>query len=217
MMDSSAGWNSQDPTLSMPQDDFQQFLDMGISSLGDNIQFDFGSEFTQQGAQGMDGQDTTMQESMPSMTTASNHPTIPGTSISGHPSNDSLLELDQQIQYLQHQRHQQQQRQIQEQQRNFYAQNRTIPPTPTSMEMHTSAPQQFYPQQDQQQQNFFETGLRIQKEQEVSESMPRLHTISMLMYGYRWPSPRWYRPLSPRLRHILIFQNIQFLEHTSAP
>jgi len=171
MMDSSPSWNSQDPTLSMPQDDFQQFLDMGISNIGDNIQFDFGSEFNQQGqgGQGMDGQDTTMQESMPSMTTASNHPTIPGTSISGHPSNDSLLELDQQIQYLQHQRHQQQQRQIQEQQRNYYAYNRMIPPTPNSMEMHPSASQQFYPQQDPQQQNFFERGLRIQKEQEVSQ------------------------------------------------
>lgn len=168
MMDSTTGWDGQDPTLSMPHDDFQQFLDMGINSLGDNLQFGF-SEFNQQGqnGHGLDGQDTTMQESMPSMTTAANHPAMTGTSISGHPSNDSLLELDQQIQYLQHQRHQQQQRQLQEQQRNFYAQSRMIPPTPNSLEMHPIQAQ-FYPQSNPQQQAYYDRGLRVRKDQDAS-------------------------------------------------
>lgn len=163
MMDSSAAWNNQDPTLSVPsQDDFQQFLDMGINNLGDTLQFDF-QEFNQQ-----HGQDTTMQEHMPSMTTSSNHATIPGTPINGHSSNsDSLVELDAQIQYLQHQRHQQQQRQIHEQQRNFYTQSRMIPPTPNSVEMH-GATSQFYPQSDPQQQAMYERFRMQVKEQDVS-------------------------------------------------
>jgi len=194
-MHSSAVWNNQDPTLSGPsQDDFQQFLDMGINNLGDSLQFDF-QDFTpqqEQGAQlmhqdngeamdtrmdggpGTVGQDTTMQEQMPSMTTESSHPAIQGPPIShGHPSNESLVELDAQIQYLQQQRHQQQQRQIQEQQQNYYAQNRMIPPTPNSMEMR-GPNSQFYPQSDPQQQAMYERFRMQVKEQEVSllQSIP---------------------------------------------
>jgi hypothetical protein len=207
MMDSSATWNGHDPTLSMgSQDDFQQYLDMSIPGLGDNLQFDF-SDFNQQGqaqsqAQGqaqaqaqraqhaMDGQDTTMQENMASMTTAVNH--LSQTSISGHSSNDSLLELDQQIQYLQQQRLQHQQRQMQDQQRNYYAQGRMVPPTPGSMEMHP-ATSHFYPQSDPQQQAFYERRLRMQKEQEVSKSS--VHKVYHANIQRRWPLPLWFRRL----------------------
>lgn len=160
-MDSSNMWASQDPTLSVPSQDDFQFLDMGLSNLGDSLQYDF-QDYGQQ------NQDTTMQEQMPSMTTASNHATIPRVPVNRHSSNnESLVELDAQIQYLQHQRLQQQQRQMQEQQRNFYSQNRMIPPTPNSIEMH-GATSQFYSQSDPQQQAIYERYRMQAKEQEVS-------------------------------------------------
>ncbi len=189
-MDSSAVWNSHDPTLSVSsQDDFQQFLDMGINSLGDGLQFDF-QDFSQQQGQntqlmpqdegeamdtGMHNghrqlqQDTTMQEQMPAMTTAS-HPAIHGTAFHhGRSSNDTLSDLDAQIQFLQQQRHQQQQRQIQEQQRNYYVQSRMIPPTPNSIEMHGNNAQ-FYPQSDPQQQAIYERfRLQVKEQQEVGD------------------------------------------------
>jgi len=189
MMDSSTVWNSQDPTLSVPsQDDFQQFLDMGINNL-DQFDFqDFNSQsdqttqlMHQEGGDAMDtsmdngrgpiGQDTTMQEHMPAMTTAASHPAIHGGPLShGHSSNESLSELDAQIQYLQHQRHQQQQRHIQEQRRNYFAQSRIIPATPNSIEMHGNN-SQFYSQSDTQQQQAIYDRFRMHvKEQEVSSN-----------------------------------------------
>jgi hypothetical protein len=196
MMGSSSVWDSQDPTLSVPsQDDFNQFLDMGMNSLGDPLQFDFQDFSTQPPGQpghllhqhdpeAMDHSgvesgggvvhDTTMQEHMPSMTTAATHPAILGGPISHtHSSNESLVELDAQIQYLQHQRQQRQQqqqqaqRQLEEQQRNYYAQGRMIPPTPNSIELH-GATAQYYPQSDPQQQAMYERYRMQMKEQEVS-------------------------------------------------
>lgn len=196
-MDSSAAWNSQDPTLSIPsQDDFQQFLNMGINGLGDGLQFEF-PDFNQQGQggqmiqqddedamdTGMDdgrdsrgGQDTTMQEHMPAMTTATSHPSIhSGTLGHGHSTSSEVLsDIDAQIQYLQQQRHQQQQRQIQEQRqqlhdqhRNFYAQNRMIPPTPNSVEMHGATGQFFSPSESQQQAIYDRYRMQV-KDQDVS-------------------------------------------------
>jgi hypothetical protein len=178
MMDSSVVWNNQDPTLSGPShDDFQQFLDMGINNLDDGLQFDFPDFNPQQNGGDMDtrmdsgrgtpGQDTTMQEHIPGMTTTSRHTSLHGTPIvHSHPSSESLVELDAQIQYLQQQRHQQQQRQMQEQQRNYYAQRR-IPPTPNSIEMHGSS-SQFYPSSDSQEQAMYERFRLQAREQDVS-------------------------------------------------
>ncbi|TAQ83231.1 hypothetical protein B7494_g8445 [Chlorociboria aeruginascens] len=186
-MESSSVWNGQDPTLSVgSQDDFQQFLEMGMNNLSDGLPFDF-QDFNQQQAQasqllhrddrdGMDtrmentgglAEDATMREQIPSATSAASHPAIHGTPI-GHTrlSDDSLVDLDAQIQYLQQQRHQQQQRQLQEQQRNYYVQNSMIPPTPNSMELH-GANGQFYPQSDPQQQAMYER-YRAQKEAEMA-------------------------------------------------
>ena len=185
-MDSSAVWNSQDPTLSVPsQDDFQQFLDMGINNLGDSLQFDFQDFNNQQGQQAsqlmhqsdanaMDtrndeghrqmAHDAAIQEHLASMTTAGSHPTIPGPLINEQSSSESIVELDAQIQYLQQQRHHQQQRHLHEQQRNFYAQNRMIPPTPNSIEMNP----QFYHQSTPQHQAMYERFRVHGKDQEVS-------------------------------------------------
>lgn len=193
MMDASIAWTGHDPTLSMPsQDDFQQFLDMG-NDLGD-LNFDFQDFNGQQGTQmmhqeggdamdmrvdtgrpGMGQHDTIMQEHIP-MTSAPNHHSIPGTPLTHrHSSNDSLSELDAQIQYLQQQRHHQQERQRQEQQqRNYFAQNRAIPPTPNSVELHCGNSQQFYPQSDPQRQAMYERYQMHAKEQEVS---PELHYL----------------------------------------
>jgi hypothetical protein len=171
-MDSSAVWSSQDPTLSVPsQDDFQQFLDMGINNLGDGLQFDFQDFNSQQPAP--EGQliqhDTTMQEQMPAMTTASTHSALHGGPLpQAQSTNDTLSDLDAQIQYLQQQRHQQQQRQLQEQQRNYYTHNRMIPPTPNSVEMHGNNAQ-FYSQGDAQQQAMFDRyRMQVKEQQEVS-------------------------------------------------
>lgn len=182
-MDSSAVWDSQDPLSISSHDDFQ-FLDMGnmgINSLGEGLQFDF-QEFSNQQSQGgqlmqqnggsLGGQDTTMQEHMPSITSTSSHPTIPGTAMSVHaPNSDSILDLDAQIQYLQHQRNRQQerQRQMQEQQQNYYAHNHVIPPTPNSIEMHSGSYRQYPPNSNAQQQQAIYERYQLQlKDSEVS-------------------------------------------------
>ena len=173
-MDASGMWNSQDPTLSVPSQDDFQFLDMGMNNLSDTLQFEY-QDFAQS-----QGQDTTMQEHMPSMTTASSHPSISGATLNGHSThNDKLVDLDAQIRYLQHQRQQQQQRQLQEQQRNYYTPNRMIPPTPNSIEMH-GATAQFYSQSDPQQQAMYERFRMQVKEQEVtSPTFIKLHWTNL--------------------------------------
>lgn len=194
IMDTSGLWDTQDPTLSVPsQDDFQHFFE-NMHSIPDTLQFDF--DFSQQQPQsqqmihqdGMSsmntamvgshqmGHDGTMQEHMPSMTTSSNHPAILGTPIV-HPRPATEVELDAQIQCLQQQKLQQQQlRQslAQQQQRNFYAQSRMIPPTPNSMEIH-GANQHFYTQAEQPPSVYEPYRLR---EQEVSSIDSHLATFS---------------------------------------
>lgn len=167
-MDTSGVWNPQDPTLSVSsQDDFQQFLDLNMHNMADTLQYDF--DFNQQQSQNQQmihqdgmgsmnagmagnhqmGHNGTMHEHMPPMTTTSSHPALLGTQIvHPHISTESLTDLDAQIQYLQQQKREQQIRQLQDQQRNFYAQNRIIPPTPNSMEIH-GANQHFYTQAEQ--------------------------------------------------------------------
>jgi len=228
-MDSSTVWNNQDPTLSIPsQDDFQQFLDMenmGINNLGGELQFAYqdyghqqvqGGQLMHQNGDSMGGQDTTMQELMPSMTTTSSHPTIPGTSISGRPSgNDSLSELDAQIQYLQHQRSQQQ-RHMQEQQRSYYARNQMIPPTPNSVEMHSAGFRPYPPQSDPQQQAIYERYQMQLKESEVSPS-PHAQLRFSLTIQYRWHLHLLYRQLLHPLKHTSTYLNTRFRVLTSVP
>ena len=176
-MDQSQVWNGQDSTLS-GQDDFQQFLDM---NLGENLQFDFQDFQTQQDAQMLQGgnvdamdtsmgnvqqiiaHDTSMQEAMAAITATAN---FPNKVAHAHPVENSIVELDAQIQYLQQQRQQQQQRQIQDQQRNFYAQQRMIPPTPNSVEMH-GANFPAYGQAGSQQQMMFD-GYQMPRKEDVS-------------------------------------------------
>jgi len=177
-MDTSSAWNGQDPTLSGP-DDFHQFLDM---NLGENLQFDFqdfqqsqDTQMMQDNGDSMEigmgnvqqvmGHDTSMHEAMPSVTSTSSYPTK--ALAHRHPADDSLVELDAQIQFLQQQRHQQQQRQMLEQQRNYFAQSGMIPPTPNSAQMH-SATSQYYRQSNPQQHSIFEHYQMQGKEQDVS-------------------------------------------------
>jgi hypothetical protein len=190
MMDASGSWSGHDPTLtSPPQDEFQQFLDLGMNNLGDSLNFDFpeynaqqnGHIMQQDGSEPMDTsmdgeirlieQKNGMMQRQISM--ASSHSPMTNTPVNqGHSSSGSLSELDAQIQYLQHQRQQQHQRQLEEQQQHqqqqsyYAARNRMIPPTPNSIEMH-SANDQFYPQQDSQQQAMYESYQTRLKEQEV--------------------------------------------------
>ncbi|KAG9247932.1 hypothetical protein BJ878DRAFT_117212 [Calycina marina] len=183
-MDSSVAWNNQDP-LSMSSHDEFQFLDMGnmgLNSLGEDLQFDYqdfnnpqghnqGGQLMHQGGNFMGGHDTTMQEIMPSMTSTAIHPSINGDAMSA-PGSSTISDLDAQIHYLQNQRNQQQQRQRQmqeQQQQHYYAQTQIIPPTPNSIEMHSSSYRQYAPRSDPQQQQAMYERYQLQlKDQEIS-------------------------------------------------
>lgn len=192
-MDSSASWDGHDPILSPgPQDDFQQFLDLGISGLSDDVNFNFqdfapqqhGQIMRQRGVESIDttmGNDTEMTDLQKhgaiqghmSMDSTGGHSTIANPSaIANHgvPSSDSsLMEIDAQIQYLQLQRQQQQQRIVQEQHQNYYVpQNRIVPPTPNSIEMH-SGERHVYTHHDPQQQVMYDTYQMRLREQEVTK------------------------------------------------
>ncbi|KAI9053585.1 hypothetical protein LZ554_002539 [Drepanopeziza brunnea f. sp. 'monogermtubi'] len=184
-MDSSAVWAAQNPTFSVGPDEFQQFLDMGMSNLGDALQFDY-QDFNQQHSQDMPlvnqgrgdamdtfmgngygmGQDTTIQERIP-MAIVPSHSSLHEPPLAQtHGVNARLSELDAQIQFLQHQKHEQQQKYLQEQQRNYYAQSCTVPPTPNSVEMHGGSAH-YYTQPDQQQ-SMFERYQMHAKEHEIA-------------------------------------------------
>jgi hypothetical protein len=148
----SSIWSSQDRTVSSAsQDDFQQFLDMGIPNSGD-LNFDF-QDFSGQRSENFNGQMTHHNAGTPER----------------HPQkNDSLVEMDAQIRYLQQQRQRQRQPQIQEQQQTYYANKKTVPPTPDSTEMHGT--RQTYSAADVQ--NTYERHQSRIKEQEVRYEYP---------------------------------------------
>ena len=123
-----------------------------------------GMDASMNGVQQIIGHDTTMQEAMAAMTSTASYPS---KIAHGHPTTDSIVELDAQIQYLQQQRQQQQQRQLQDQQRNYYAQQRMIPPTPNSVEMH-SATFPAYGQPGSQQVMF--DGYHVARKEDVSRN-----------------------------------------------
>ncbi|KAI3320103.1 hypothetical protein HD806DRAFT_247129 [Xylariaceae sp. AK1471] len=179
-MINSAAWNGQDQSMSSTgDDDFQQFFDIGMSNMGDSMQFDYHDFNAQNGPSMMqhshrDTADTPMSDAnvssvvahsnmgvhsqISTMTSAPSHPTVPSQILPHqHTPNDTISEIDAQIQFLQHQRLQQQQRQLEEQQRRlqqqqaaFYArqqqQRNIVPPTPQSLEMQAAS--QFYTSQD---------------------------------------------------------------------
>lgn len=97
--------------------------------------------------------------------------TQPSPVISQNPpsGDNSLVEIDAQIQYLQLQRQQQQQRIVQEQHQNYYVphNNRVVPPTPNSIEMHSGERQLYQQQHDPQQQAMFDSYQMRLREQEV--------------------------------------------------
>ncbi|KUJ22588.1 uncharacterized protein LY89DRAFT_575165 [Mollisia scopiformis] len=146
--------------FSAPQSQGQQMISQ---DEGDSM------DTTMENGRGMMPQDTTMQDQMPPMSTSANHPAIHAPLNHGHASNESLSDLDAQINFLQQQRHHQQQRQMQEQQRNFYAQHRMgVPPTPQSIEMHGNPAQYYQPHSDPQQQAVYER-FRMQQLKEQQE------------------------------------------------
>ncbi|RYP54196.1 hypothetical protein DL768_000975 [Monosporascus sp. mg162] len=174
-------WNGQDPSLSPTgDDDFHQFLEMGgMANLGDGLHFDFpdfnagnNPAMMQQAHREtvdtpMDNTDQapmlprsslSMQSSIPPMTSASSHQTIPTQVMPPQRSaNDAISEIDAQIQHLQFQRLQQEQRRLEEHQRRFQEQQAAyfaqqqrcnmVPPTPQSLEI--QAANRFYTHPDQ--------------------------------------------------------------------
>lgn len=144
-----------------PDDDFQQFLDMSaMGNISDGMQFDFNSFQNGNPQQHMMNQTRDHpQDSI--MGNADNSDLIPrtdsmlteptttmATTMAGHPHmsttlaptaapNDSISDIDAQIQYLQQQKFHQQQRQMQEQRVAFFntPHGHSVPPTPQSFEM----------------------------------------------------------------------------------
>ena len=195
MMGSSATWQSQDPTLSIgSQDDFEHFLDMGMSGPGDSLQFDF-QDFNHHSGQGGQSvqhdhrgslvgklsngrhwveQDTPMHEHIASMAGTSSRTPMDGSPmVQAQSSNDDLADLDAQIQYLQRQKQQQQQRRKMESQQNYYAHHRYIPPTPNSVEMNGS--NNIYSSSEPQHTSMFDR-YRAQRDQEVCGGLRALDT-----------------------------------------
>ncbi|QSZ28840.1 hypothetical protein DSL72_003345 [Monilinia vaccinii-corymbosi] len=226
-MDTSGVWNAQDPSLSVPsQDDFEQFIDLNMHNMAEPLQFDF--DYTRQQSQnqqmmhqdGMSSMDAgmvanyqmghseTMQEHMPSMTTTSNHSTMVGSPI---------VHLEAQIQYLQQQKRQQLLRQSHEQQRNFYAQNRMIPPTPNSMEIHGDN-QHFYTQAEQPQSVFEPYRLR---EQEIAFTPLVSPAVTPLETHFSIPEyavvPTYFSPLSSPALHAQNDHQVIFDHAHSGP
>lgn len=149
-MINQGAWNGQDQPMSSGGDDeFHQFFDIGMSGMGDSMQFDFqdfgspnGQNIIQQHQR--DTVDTPMSNTNGSSIMSQNnmrvqsHPMTSAQSVSTiashiipsqHAQSNSISEIDAQIQFLQHQRLQQQQRQLEEQRRRleeqqaaFYAQ-----------------------------------------------------------------------------------------------
>jgi hypothetical protein len=140
-----------------PEDDFQQFLDMGsMTNIGDSMQFDFAS-FPDAATQHMMAQtqepaDTMMAQSdntnmmqtqiAPPMSSATGIATIPAhmNNMGRGQAQHDITSIDAQIQYLQQQ---------QQQHRNsFYNHNHSVPPTPQSIEMPPNGGQ-YYSQAEQ--------------------------------------------------------------------
>jgi hypothetical protein len=151
-MMNTGSWNGQDQSMSATgDDDFQQFFDIGMSHMGDTMQFDFQgfnapnpASMMQQGHR--DEVDTPMtdanaasiaahsnmgiQSRATPMTSAPAHSVVsPQILQPQHTPSDAISKIDAQIQFLQHQRLQQQERQLEEQRRRlqeeqaaFYAQ-----------------------------------------------------------------------------------------------
>jgi hypothetical protein len=200
MMDSS-GWNPQghQGLQPGPEDDFQQFLDIGsMGNLADGLQFDF-QDFQNAGGPTlmsqaqreqmdtpmggtdqpvvMQGSNSVVSNQITQMTTGASHPTIPTmmpTPLQA-PSDPSILEIDAQIQYLQQQKLQHQQRQIHEQQTAAYfaSQRPGVPPTPQSLEMQANNHQFYSPDHVAQQHAVYDNRFqRLKEQQDVCRPYP---------------------------------------------
>lgn len=142
-----------------PDDDFQQFLDMSaIGNMGDGMQFDFNTfqngntqqhimarEHPQDSIMGnadssdlISRTDTMMPDQTAAMaTTMAGHTHMSANLAPTAAADNSISEIDAQIQYLQQQKFHQQQRQLHEQRVAFFntPQGHSVPPTPQSFEM----------------------------------------------------------------------------------
>ncbi|KAI0395811.1 hypothetical protein F5Y17DRAFT_422378 [Xylariaceae sp. FL0594] len=142
----TGSWNAQDQNMAATgDDDFQQFFDIGISQMGDAMQFEFQGFHAQNVASMMqqghrDEVDTPMSDAnaasiaahsnmrlqthVTPMTSAPTHTVvspqvIPPQHTPAHTPSDAISKIDAQIQFLQHQRLQQQERQLDEQRRRL--------------------------------------------------------------------------------------------------
>lgn len=196
VMMASGGWDGQDHHMTgAPDDDFQHFLD--ISSMGDELQFDFNG-FQDGATQVMLNRQR--EEAQALINDANNNPLMgqaagmmqgqashmnagagaaPGQMMpTSAPGSDSITNIDAQIQYLQQQKFQQQQRQLQEQRNAFFQSHhhtRSIPPTPQSLEMPPGSGQ-FYTQTDQMTRDVFDRTYnhqRMKEHQDVSSPRSR--------------------------------------------
>ncbi|GAB0133658.1 hypothetical protein EsDP_00002059 [Epichloe bromicola] len=176
-MMASAIWDGQDQhmTSATAEDEFNQFLDMsGMANVSETMHFDFhgfqnGSsqptvaqhqhQHQHQHRQPPDAlmgdadisshivprSDGSLQNHAPAMVTTAG---MPGQLLATSAPGDTISSIDAQIQYLQQQKFHQQQRQLQEQRATFFSHNRSIPPTPQSLELPPGSGQ-FYSRAEQ--------------------------------------------------------------------
>ncbi|RYP43536.1 hypothetical protein DL770_011619 [Monosporascus sp. CRB-9-2] len=227
-------WNGQDPNLSSTgDDDFHQFLDMGgMTNLGDGLHFDFqdfnagnNPPMMQQAHREtidtpMDDTDQApmlprgslgLQSSIPPMTSASSHQTIPTPVMPPQRSaNDAISEINAQIQHLQFQRLQQEQRRLEEHQRRFQEQQAAyfaqqqrcnmVPPTPQSLEIQAAS--RFYTHSDQgPPSGVFEGYPRLKEQQDaISPAVTPLDTHFSVDAQYTVPGA-YFSPLTSPALH----------------
>lgn len=159
---SSAPWSGQDHNMGAgPDDEFQQYLDMSaMGNMSDGMQFDFSAfphgnpqqhmmdqsrEHTQDAIMGnsdtanlVPRTDSMLPDQTPAIaTTLGGHPHVSADLVPTSAPDNSISDIDAQIQYLQQQKFHQQQRQLHEQRVAFFntPHGHSIPPTPQSFEM----------------------------------------------------------------------------------
>ncbi|KAH8176115.1 helix-loop-helix DNA-binding domain-containing protein [Sarocladium implicatum] len=230
---SSGHWSGQDHHMGAgPDDDFQQFLDMSaMGNMGDGMQFDFNTfphgnnqqhmmdqsrEHPQDSIMGnsdtrnlVPRTDSMMPEQTPAMaTTMAGHSHVSADLVPTSAPDNSISDIDAQIQYLQQQKFHQQQRQLHEQRVAFFntPQGHSIPPTPQSFEMPPGSGN-YYSAADLPQSGSFDRPYQRSKEQQdmaftplVSPAVTPLDPHFNIDGGFTVPGA-YFSPLtSPALR-----------------
>jgi hypothetical protein len=192
-MDSSS-WAVADHSVHpAPEDDFQQYLDMNMGSLGDGMNYSF-QDFQPSGGQQllqshpreqldmpMSGTDApillspavpAMQHHMPAITSAASYQSVPATMMPPPSPNEAIVDtIEAQIQFLQQQKMRHQQRHMEEQQAAFFTrqQRGMVPPTPQSLELQPGSNHYYPPSSEPEPQQSQQPQQQQQQQQQAIE------------------------------------------------